>query len=194
MALTGYEKKLEDYSVEELRQLAAIYTIIHNYTKTGQSSSTYKRLTKSQLISLIQNDRDYKNADPKLPRRREINFGNRIRPIVEDLYRMKNPDKMMNLIISAIENTNRGMTPVPGKYYTYIYYAKTPKIRYDRYPLIIAGNLLPRGFKGLNYHWEEHRQYNTTDGDRLVTGLYEINKEEFELLKSIPYGKIITNS
>lgn len=194
MALTGYEKKLDDYTVEELREIAATYTIIHNYTKKGQSSTTYKRLSKSQLISLIKNDRDYRNADPKSPARKGIRFGNRIRPIVEDLYRMSNPDKMMNLIISAIEDTNRGMIPVTGKYYTYIYYAKTPKILYDRYPLILAGNLLPRGFKGFNYHWQENRQYNTTDGDRLVTGLYEINKDEFELLKSIPYGKIIRNS
>lgn len=195
MQLNGYEKeKLEEYTVEELREIAATYTVIHNYTKSGQSSTSYKRLVKSQLISLIRNNRDYKNANPKSPFLKNIKYANRIRPIIEDLYRMNDPDEMMNLIISVIENSNRGMTPTPGKYYTYIYYAKTPKISYDRYPLILAGNLLPRGFNGFNYHWGKIRQYNTTDEDRLVSGLYEINKNEFELLKSIPYGKIIRNS
>ena len=190
MAITGYEKpKLEDYTLEELKTIAASYTIIHSFTKSGQSSTTYGRLTKSQLISLIRNDDDYKYADPKGPKRPQ----NRIRPILEDLRRVSSSDKKMNIIIEAIEDTNRGMFPEAGKYYTYIYYAKTPKLVYDRYPLIKAGDLLPKGFRGFNYHLDKIRQYNTLDGDRLVTGLYEISPAEFDLLRRVAYQKIIKN-
>ena len=66
MAITGYEKpRLEDYTLEELKEIAASYTIIHSFTKSGQSSTAYSRLTKSQLVSLIRNDDDYKDKNPK---------------------------------------------------------------------------------------------------------------------------------
>ena len=194
MAITGYEKpRLEDYTLEELKTIAASYTIIHSFTKSGQSSFAYSRLTKSQLVSLIRNDDDYKDANPKDFRERSEKIRNRIRPIIEDLRRVSSPDKKMNMIIEAIENTNRGMFPEAGKYYTYIYYAKTPKLVYDRYPLIKAGDLLPKGFRGFNYHLDKIRQYNTLDGDRLVTGLYEISPAEFDLLRRVAYQKIIKN-
>ena len=58
---------------------------------------------------------------------------------------------------------------------------------------IRSGPLLPKGFMGFNYHLGEMRQYNTTDNERLITGLYKINEQEFESLRRIPYGKIIRN-
>jgi len=191
MAITGYEKpKLEDYTLEELKEIAAFYTIIHSFTKSGQSSTSYSRLTKSQLVSLIRNDDDYKDKNPKDFRRRPEQIRNRIRPILEDLRRVSSSDKRMNMILEAIENTNRGMFPEAGKYYTYIYYAKTPKLLYDRYPLIKAGDLLSKGFRGFNYHLDKIRQYNTSDGDRLITGLYEISPAEFNLLLRVAYKKL----
>jgi len=194
MAITGYEKpKLEDYTLEELKEIAAFYTIIHSFTKSGQSSTAYSRLTKSQLVSLIRNDDDYKDKNPKDFRRRPEQIRNRIRPILEDLRRVSSSDKRMNMILEAIENTNRGMFPEAGKYYTYIYYAKTPKLLYDRYPLIKAGDLLSKGFRGFNYHLDKIRQYNTSDGDRLITGLYEISPAEFNLLLRVAYKKLVKN-
>lgn len=190
MKLTGYENpKLEDYTVQELREIAATYTIFHNYTKSGQTSAAYGRLTKSQLISLIRNDDDYKDANPKGTKKPT----NRIRPILEDLRRVQGSDKKMNLILEAIESTNRGMIPESGKYYTFIYYAKTPRLLYDRFPLIVAGDLLSKGFRGFNYHLGKIRQYNTMDGDRLVSGLYEINAAEFDLLRRVAYQRLVQN-
>jgi hypothetical protein len=194
MAITGYEKpRLEDYTLEELKEIAASYTISHRFTKSGQTSTAYSRLTKSQLISLIRNDDDYKDANPKDFRRRPREIRNRIRPILEDLRRVSSPDRKMDMILESIESTNRGMFPEAGKYYTYIYYAKTPKLLYDRFPLIKAGDLLPKGFRGFNYHLDKIRQYNTADGDRLITGLYEISPAEFELLRRVAYRKLIKN-
>ena len=99
----------------------------------------------------------------------------------------------MNLILEAIESTNRGMMPESGKYYTFIYYAKTPRLLYDRFPLIVAGDLLSKGFRGFNYHLGKIRQYNTMDGDRLVSGLYEISTAEFELLRRVAYQRLVQN-
>ena len=50
MALTGYEKPLEDYSLSELKEIATNYYIPHQYTKTGATSTNYSRLNKTQLI------------------------------------------------------------------------------------------------------------------------------------------------
>ncbi|MGA1047986.1 MAG: hypothetical protein ACO3UU_08235 [Minisyncoccia bacterium] len=195
MAITGYEKpRLEDYTLEELKEIAASYTISHSFTKNNQTSNTYSRLTKSQLISLIRNDDDYKDANPKDFRRRPQQIRNRIRPILEDLRSVSSPDKKMNMILEVIENTNRGMTPQAGKYYTFIYYAETPKLLYDKHPLIKAGDLLPKGFRGFNYHLGSIKQYNTEgNGDRLVTGLYEVSIAEFDLLRKVAYQNLIKN-
>jgi hypothetical protein len=120
---------------------------------------------------------------------------NRIRPILEDLRRISSPDKKMNMIMEAIESTNRGMVPQAGKYYTFIYYAETPKLLYDKHPLIKAGDLTSKGFRGFNYHLGSIKQYNTTgDGARLVSGLYEVSSSEFDLLRRAVYQNIVKNS
>lgn len=193
MALTGYEKPLDQYTQKELVEIAEKYKIYYT-TATGQGRiSGYQRLPKSQLISLIKNDHDYKSANPKSPRLSGTNLsGNRFLKFKESLFGNETPEELMDEILTIASDTKR-IFPVPGKYYTYIYYAATPKIRYDRHPLIIAGDILPKGFRAFNYHWGKIRQYNTEDGDRLVSGLYELTPQEFNTLKSVPYGKIIQN-
>jgi hypothetical protein len=59
--------------------------------------------------------------------------------------------------------------------------------------LILAGDILPKGFRGFNFHLGKIRQYNTEDGDRLVSGLYELSREEFSTLLTIPYRKLVQN-
>lgn len=194
MALTGYEKPLDQYTREELIEIATNYTVSYK-TAAGNTSTSYSRLPKSKLVQIIKRDYEYIDANPKKPRRKKGKgpSSNRIQPILNNLLGVEDPDDLMNEIINAIKDTNVGMTPSPGNYYTYIYYAKTPRITYDRYPLIRSGPLLPRGFVGFNYHLGEMRQYNTNDGERLVSGLYQINEQEFESLRKIPYGKLIKN-
>ena len=193
MAITGYEKRLEDYTKEELVQIAEKYSIYYT-TATGQGRiSGYQRLNKTQLISLIKNDNDYKSANPNRPTVQGSNNNkNRFLKFKESLFGTESPEELMDEILSIASNTKRDF-PIPGKYYTYIYYAATPKILYDRHPLIIAGDILPKGFRAFNYHWGKIRQYNTVDGDRLVSGLYELTSQEFNILKSVPYGKIVRN-
>jgi hypothetical protein len=193
MALTGYEKPLDEYTREELIEIAEFHTIYYTTASGKGSLSGYKRLKKEQLISIIKNDRDYISKNPKAPRRIDGKIlTNRFSDFKKSLNGTEKPDKLMNEIMSILSGTESAY-PLQGRYYTYIYYAKTPKILYDQHPLILAGDMLPKGFLGFNYHLGKIRQYNTADGDRLVSGLYELSQQEFATLRSVPYRKLIQN-
>ena len=193
MALTGYEKPLKDYTKEQLVEIAETHNIYYTTASGVGKLSGYRRLTKDQLISIIKNDPDYIAENPKAPRRIDgKKLTNRLKDFKESLFGTESPEELMNEILSRLSGTEVAY-PSPGRYYTYIYYAKTPGILYDRHPLIKAGDILPRGFRGFNYHLGKIRQYNTEDGDRLLSGLYELSQKEFDTLKSVPYGKLIQN-
>lgn len=198
MALTGYEKPLDQYMQKELVEIAKKYNPYYQTASGKGKLAGYERLTKQQLINIIKVDIEYIEANPKLPRRVKgptysKSKSKSLTELKESLLGVENPDELMNEILSRLSGSEAPLPPVPGRYYTYVYYAKTPRIRYDRYPLIIAASLLPRGFKGYNFHLGKYRQYNTQDGDRLVSGLYELSRDEFSILLRIPYGKIIQN-
>lgn len=193
MALTGYEKPLKDYTKEQLVEIAQNYTIYYRSASGQGKLSGYNRLTKEQLINIIKNDSDYIDANPKSPRRIDgKKRTNRLKDFKESLIGVETPERLMDEILSRLGGSERDY-PSPGRYYTYIYYAATPGIIYDRHPLILAGDLLPKGFRGFNYHLGKIRQYNTVDGDRLVSGLYELSQQEFATLRSVPYGKLVQN-
>ena len=198
MALTGYEKPLDQYTQKELAEIAKEYNMYYKTASGKGKIGGYERLTKQQLINIIKVDIDYIEANPKLPRKVKGTTYSKsksksLTELKESLLGVENPDELMNEILSRLSGSEVPLPPVPGRYYTYVYYAKTPRIRYDRYPLIIVDSLLPRGFRGYNFHLGKYRQYNTQDGDRLVSGLYELSRDEFSILLRIPYGKIIQN-
>ncbi len=198
MALTGYEKPLKDYTKEQLIEIAESYKIYYTTASGVGKLSGYRRLTKEQLIGIIKNDSDYKRKDPKAPRRIDgKKRTNRLKDFKESLFGTESPEELMDEILSRLSGSEVKY-PTAGNFYTFIYYAKTPGIRYDRHPLIKAGDMLDRGFRGFNYHWVGRgtspiRQYNTEYGDRLVSGLYELSQPEFATLLSVPYIKIIQN-
>lgn len=198
MALTGFEKPLTDYTKQELIEIAKKYSVYYT-TETGKGSiSGYSRLSHTQLVSIIKNDSNYKEADPRAPggpwrrQKRGGRLRNRLLDFKKSLTGLEKPDELMDEILSLISNSQRDFI-TPGKFYTYVYYAVTPRLVYDRYPLIKAGDILERGFRGFNYHLGKIRQYNTVDGDRLVSGLYELSAQEFNTLLSVPYRKLIRN-
>ena len=47
------------------------------------------------------------------------------------------------------------------------------------------------GFKGLNYHWGEMRQYTFQE---VVGGLYKVDEMELRDLRTLPFVKIILNT
>lgn len=198
MALTGYEQPLDQYTQKELVEIAREYKVYYKTASGKGKLEEYERLTKAQLINIIKVDIEYIEANPKLPRRiKGSNYSKSksksLTELKESLLGVENPDDLMNEILSRLSGSEVPFPPVPGRYYTYVYYAKTPRIRYDRYPLIIVDSVSPRGFRGYNFHLGKYGQYNTQDGNQLVSGLYELSRDEFSILLGIPYGKIIQN-
>ena len=115
---------------------------------------------------------------------------NRIEEINEDLEKVVgDPEEMMLLIMEALNST---VTPIPevGQYYTFIYNAKTPNITYEQHPLIACTDLQSWGFKGLNFHWRQSRNYTW---EELAGQLYIVEYDELDDLLRFPYGKFILN-
>ena len=114
---------------------------------------------------------------------------NRIEEVKNELEKSVNdPEDLMLIIMEALNNT---VTPIPevGKFYTFIYNAKTPNITYDQHPLIACTDLQSWGFKGLNFHWRQSRNYTW---EELAGQLYIVEYDELDDLLRFPYGKFIT--
>lgn len=114
---------------------------------------------------------------------------NRIRSIIDGIDGTENPDDLMLRVLDVLQEGNK--TPESGKYYTFIYNAKTPNIQYDQNPLVAVTDVFKWGFKALNFHWGEVRQYTW---DEIAGGLYEVYADEIADLREIPFGNIKLNS
>ena len=194
MIITGYEKPLESYSKNELVAIADRYKPYYESAIGIGKIGGYSKLSKEKLIDMIKNDRDYQREDPRKKRpQRDINSSNRFHAYKESLKGNETPEEMMDEILRLAEGSEKQFIQ-PGKYYTFVYYAKTSRILYDRHPLIKGGIILPKGFNGFNFHWNKIRQYNTIpEESRLMSPIYEITGSEFATLRRIPYRKIVQN-
>ena len=108
----------------------------------------------------------------------------RVRAIRDNLMGTEDPDDLMLEIISVL--TEGGKVPEAGEFYVFVYNPKTPNIRYDQNPLVAVTDILAWGFRGLNFHWGEHRQYTWTE---VVGQLYEVYNEELNDLDAIPFAR-----
>mgnify|MGYP001000125054 CR=1 FL=1 len=114
---------------------------------------------------------------------------------VEELKRLvaeantTDPEELM-LIIMEVFNQTVTPIPDPGKFYTFVYNAKTPNITYDQHPLIACMELFPWGFRGLNFHWQKYRNYTWNE---LAGQLYYVKPNELDDLLAIPYAKFLLN-
>jgi hypothetical protein len=184
MALTGYEKPLLNYTKSELVQIAKNYTIYY-VSKSGQGKiSGYENLTKQELINIIQNDRDYISSAEDYEKQKT-----RIEILKERIRRLSDPEDIMIEIISVFNETE--LIPEVGKYYTFIYNAKTPKIVYDQHPLIATLSIQRWGFTGLNFHWGKQRNYTW---EEIAGSLHIVERDEIQYMKSIRYAKFIDKS
>ena len=115
---------------------------------------------------------------------------NRIRGVIDDLIGTEDSEDLM---INLMEALNSSVTPVPdvGRYYTFIYRPKTPMIRYDAHPLVAVTDVYRWGFRGMNYHWGEMRQYTWNE---VVGQLYEIYSDELSDARELPFAKISLNT
>jgi hypothetical protein len=98
------------------------------------------------------------------------------------------PEDLMMIIMDVLKQ--EVLYPEPGKFYTFVYTPKTPDIEYDQHPLIACTSLERWGFKAINFHWREGRQYTW---EEIMGKLHVVKYEELDEMLSIPYAKFRLN-
>lgn len=111
----------------------------------------------------------------------------RLAGIVKKFIGTETADDIMLEIMSVL--TESSGPPVAGKYYVFVYNAKTPNLQYDQNPFVYVKNVYNWGFMGLNYHWGEERQYTWNE---IAGGMYEVYQSEIEDLKRLSFGNVRT--
>jgi hypothetical protein len=112
---------------------------------------------------------------------------NRVAPLVKKLIGTESSDDLMIELMSVLKETKS--PPVAGKYYVFVYNAKTTGLLYDQNPLVAVTEVYKWGFRGMNYHWGEMRQYTW---DEVAGGMYEVYEQELTDLRRLPFGNIRT--
>lgn len=174
--LTGYEKPLSQFTRDELRGIAVNYGI-------KLSTIINQRLNKEEVVSLIKKNPNYKFANPK---KKSDPDERRINELKIAIKALKTPDEIMAKI-TEIFTTTSGI-PEAGNYYTFRYRAKTPDIVYDEYPLVAVLAVYDWGFSGINFHWNEVKQYTNQE---VFGQLHLITNKEIEFMKSVAYAKYV---
>ena len=115
---------------------------------------------------------------------------NRVRSVVNSLIGTEEPDDIM---IELMNNLGTTVTSSPsvGRYYVFVYSAKTPNIQYDSNPLVAVTDVFEWGFRGINLHVGQYRNYTYNE---LVGQLYEVNSDELSDVRELPFGKMQLNS
>lgn len=114
---------------------------------------------------------------------------NRIRSVLDNLTGKETGDDLMLELLEVLQES--GSSPRVGKFYVFVYNAKTPNIRYDQNPLVAVTDVYPWGFKGLNMHWGETRQYTWSE---VAGSLYEIFPSELKDLQALPFANFQINT
>jgi len=99
------------------------------------------------------------------------------------------PEEIMLIIMEIF--TIEVLYPEPGKFYTFVYNAKTPNETYDQHPLIACIELFRWGFRGLNFHWQNYRNYTW---EEVAGKLHVVQFQELDELLALQYGKFILNN
>ena len=99
------------------------------------------------------------------------------------------PDEIMDLIRDTFDEV---LVPEVGGYYTFVYSPTTPDIQYDQYPLVAVTELFNWGFRGINYHWGEYRNYGW--GEVGANSFHQISDMEIKSVRSLPFAKYLLNN
>jgi hypothetical protein len=124
----------------------------------------------------------------KQPTDTDINK-NRVRAVLNSITGKESGDDLMLELLEVVSET--GKIPQVGKFYIFVYNAKTPNIRYDQNPLVAVTDVFSWGFRGLNMHWGETRQYTWNE---VAGSLYEVFASEIRDLQAIPFANFRINN
>ena len=114
---------------------------------------------------------------------------NRLERDVSNIIGLDDADDRMLAVTEILTETE--VVPDVGRYYTFIYAPKTPRIRYDQFPLIACVGIFQWGFRGYNFHWPAFRNYTW---EEVVGYLHTAYPLEMPYLRSIPYQNFQINN
>jgi len=114
---------------------------------------------------------------------------NRVRSVIDGVIGTEDPDDLMIELMEVL--TESGKVPQSGKYYIFVYQPKTPNIQYDQNPFVAVTDVFSWGFRGINFHWGELRQYTYNE---IAGQIYEVYSEEVSDVREIPFAKFRLNS
>ena len=114
---------------------------------------------------------------------------NRVRSVLDGITGNESGDDLMLELLEVVSES--GKIPQVGKFYIFVYNAKTPQLRYDQNPLVAVTDVFQWGFKGLNMHWGEVRQYTWND---VAGSVYEVYPSEIKDLQAIPFANFRLNN
>jgi len=117
------------------------------------------------------------------------NNRNRVRAVVDGLVGTESADDIMLELLEVLQES--GKMPSVGKFYLFVYNAKTTSLTYDQNPLVAVTDVYSWGFKGINFHWGEIRQYTWNE---VAGSLYEIYPSELRDLQELPVANFRLNS
>ena len=112
---------------------------------------------------------------------------NRVNPLRDMIGVATTPEEVMNALQIALQNSQT-LIPPPGSFCVFTYYAETPGLLYDRYPLVVVEKLWGWGFQGINYHWREPRNYRW---DRLGSPIFVLKPKELSAAQALPLMQLI---
>jgi len=114
---------------------------------------------------------------------------NRVRSVIDGVIGTEDPDDLMIELMEVL--TESGKVPQSGKYYIFVYQPKTPNSQYDQNPFVAVTDVFSWGFRGINFHWGELRQYTYNE---IAGQIYEVYSEEVSDVREIPFAKFRLNS
>ena len=119
---------------------------------------------------------------------------NRLDPLVDDIINEPSADDRMLALIGVLEEVE--VVPDVGRYYTFIYTPKTPRIEYDQFPLVACIGIFQWGFRGINYHWAARGQdpFRNYTWDEIQSNLHVLYPLELNDARSIPYQSFRINN
>jgi len=114
---------------------------------------------------------------------------NRVRGISDSIIGTRDPDDIMVELLEVLDEGPK--IPEAGKFYIFVYNAKTASLNYDQNPFVAVTDVFQWGFRGLNFHWGETRQYTWNE---VAGGLYEVYPSEVKDLQMIPFANFRLNN
>ena len=114
---------------------------------------------------------------------------NRIRPLLSELNGSEYAEDIMDDLVPLLSDTQTNM-PIPGKVYVYVYFAATPNLLSDRYPIVQVKGVYEWGWTGMNLHIGKQRNYNFTG---VTTPLFMIKPNEVQAALTLPLMRLYQN-